>query len=147
VPLDLTLHPAEAAGALDYVERLLSRADLPTADVRERAGAFRVATVDGERVAVGGVERHGRYGLVRSVVVEPSARGEGLGAALVAALTDEAEAAGVEDLFLLTTDAVAFFAAQGFEPVARDEVPGPIRETAQFASLCPDSATVMRRVP
>ena len=82
----LTLHRADEAGALDYVERLLSRADLPTADVREQAGAFRVATVAGERVGVGGVERHGRDGLVRSVVVEPSARGQGVGAALVAAL-------------------------------------------------------------
>lgn len=142
---DLTLHRADEAGALDYIERLLSRADLPTADVREQAGAFRVATVAGERVGLGGVERHGRDGLVRSVVVEPSARGQGVGAALVAALADEVRAAGVERLFLLTTDAAAFFAAQGFEPVARESVPERIRETAQFASLCPDSATVMRR--
>lgn len=138
---DLTLHRADEAGALDYIERLLSRADLPTADVREQAGAFRVATVAGERVGVGGVERHGRDGLVRSVVVEPSARGQGVGAALA----DEVRAAGVERLFLLTTDAAAFFAAQGFEPVARESVPERIRGTAQFASLCPDSATVMRR--
>jgi amino-acid N-acetyltransferase len=63
----------------------------------------------------------------------------------VAALADEVRAAGVERLFALTTDAAAFLAAQGFEPVARESVPERIRGTAQFASLCPDSATVMRR--
>jgi amino-acid N-acetyltransferase len=113
VPSDFVLRRVDEANTLDYVGRLLSWADLPTAGVRERAGAFRVATVDGERVGVGVGGRHGRYGLVRSVVVEPSARGEGLGAGLVAALADEAEAAGVDRLFLLTTDAVAFFATQG----------------------------------
>jgi amino-acid N-acetyltransferase len=167
-----TLRPA--AGELDYVERLLADAGLPTADVRETPGAFHVAVADGERVGCGGVEvpreggrtgtgpggdagssaggpggdagsSAGGPGLLRSVVIDPARRGEGLGAALCGALAARAADDGVETLYLLTTDAAEFFADLGFERVERAAVPPAVRDTAQFAELCPASATVMRR--
>jgi len=51
---------------------------------------------------------------------------------------------GAEAVWLLTTTAADYFAAFGFVPVERAAVPEPIRESAEFASLCPASAAVMR---
>ncbi len=138
------IRPADG-DALDYVERLLSRADLPTDDVRSGPGRFYVAAADGERVGVGGLEAHDDVGLLRSVVVEPSRRGEGYGAAIAERLEGEARSMDVDALHLLTTTAVDFFAAQGYDAIDRDAVPPAIRETTQFSELCPDSAVVMRK--
>ncbi|WP_121820223.1 arsenic resistance N-acetyltransferase ArsN2 [Halostella salina] len=139
----LTLRPAD--DALDYVETLLAANDLPTADVREKPDCFYVASDGDERVGVGGVERDGDAGLLRSVVVDRSARGEGYGAALCEALEAEASADGVGTLYLLTTTAAAFFAARGYEVVERDAAPTALRGTAEFDDLCPAAATCMRK--
>ncbi len=131
--------------ALDYVERLLDRAGLPTADVRSGPGRFYVAVADGTRVGVGGFEAYGAEGLLRSVVVDSSRRGEGHGAAITRRLEAEARSADVETLSLLTTTAADFFAARGYDRIDRASVPPAIRETTQFSELCPDSATVLRK--
>jgi len=39
----------------------------------------------------------------------------------------------------------AFFARLGFVAIRRDDVPGGVRASEEFASLCPASATVMHR--
>ncbi|MFB6193846.1 MAG: arsenic resistance N-acetyltransferase ArsN2, partial [Halobaculum sp.] len=106
---------------------------------------FYVARRDGDRVGCGGIERDGEVALLRSVVVTRDHRGDGLGTALCDRLVDRAARAGVESVYLLTTDAADFFASVGFTTVPRGSVPDAIRETTQFADLCPDSATVMRR--
>jgi len=46
-------------------------------------------------------------------------------------------------VWLLTTTAREFFERLGYAAVDRADVPGAIRATAQFSSLCADSATVM----
>lgn len=135
----------EPASTLDYVESLLAANDLPVADLRSGAGRFLVARRAGERVGVGGLEVHGTEGLVRSVAVERAARGEGVGTALCDALAAEARTAGVETLYLLTTTAADFFARRGYERCGRDATPPSIRATTEFATLCPEHATVMRR--
>jgi amino-acid N-acetyltransferase len=140
----VTLRPADA-DSLDYVERLLARNDLPTADVREKSDRFFVAFADGAAVGVGGVEPFPPDGLLRSVVVESSRRGEGVGAALCDRLEERAAAGGIDTLYLLTTTAREFFAARGYETVDRAAVPASIRETGQFESLCPSTAVCMRR--
>lgn len=146
----MTLRLAPAAGdGRRYVERLLERNGLPTADLDAPAVRLYVAH-DGDRpVGCGGLQPLGDAGdaLLRSVAVEGSARNQGFGAAVCEALESEAAAAGVGRLYLLTTSAAGFFAARGYEPVDRADVPAPVRETTQFAELCPDSATVMTRRP
>ncbi|MFW6382934.1 MAG: hypothetical protein ACOCZD_02725 [Haloferacaceae archaeon] len=52
---------------------------------------------------------------------------------------------GLGAVYLLTTTAADFFADLGFEPVDREAVPEPIRQSAAFADLCPSTATCMRR--
>ncbi|WP_228434553.1 hypothetical protein [Natrarchaeobaculum aegyptiacum] len=53
--------------------------------------------------------------------------------------------ATVDALYLLTTTAVDFFAARGYDEIDRADAPDAIRNTTEFADLCPSSATCMRR--
>jgi amino-acid N-acetyltransferase len=137
----LRLYPA--VDRIAYVESLLDDAGLPTSDVRSKTDCFRVAVVGDAPVGTGGIEPLGSNGLLRSVVVAPSERGRGYGGALVEALADHAREGGIESLYLLTTTAADFFTTHGFQRVARESVPAPVRETAQFGELCPETATVM----
>lgn len=130
---------------LSYLERLLDRNDLPARDVRAKPECFHVAVVDGDRVGGGGVEVYGREGLLRSIVVEPSVRGEGVGTAICDALERRAAEKGVERLYLLTTTAADFFEDRGYDPVERSAVPRVIGETTEFAELCPDAAACLRK--
>lgn len=80
-----------------------------------KPGCFYAGYDGGEPVGIGGLERHGSDGLLRSVVVEKSARGDDIGAARCEALETEACARGVEGPYLLTTTAAGFFAARDDE--------------------------------
>ncbi|MEY7849233.1 arsenic resistance N-acetyltransferase ArsN2 [Natrarchaeobius sp. A-rgal3] len=140
----LTLHSVDDR-TLPSVEALLEANDLPSADVREKPDSFYVARREGDRVGIGGIETRGADGLLRSVVVERPARGNGLGAALCTALEAQARADGVETLYLLTTTASEFFAARGYGVVDRNDAPATIRDTAEFTELCPATATCMRK--
>jgi len=131
----------QAEDALSYVEGPLSGAGLPTADVRSKPDCFYVGYAGGDRVGVGGVETHGSEGLLRSVVVDPPARGREVGTALCVALERRARADGVDTLYLLTTTAAGFFADCGYAAIDRSVVPAAIRETDEFADLCPSTAT------
>lgn len=139
----VTLRPA--ADSRSYVEALLDDAGQPSRDVRTSPGEFYVGYADGERVGVGGIEQYGTDGLLRSVVVEPAARGRGLGTALCAALEADARAAGVDTLYLLTTTAADFFAARGYDTIERSAPPPAIQRTTEFDDLCPTTATCMRK--
>lgn len=139
----VTLHPAE--GDLDYVERLLSRNDLPVEDLRAAPAEFYYATADGERVGIGGLEGYGAVGLLRSVVVESPKRGRGYGTMLCAALENTARDDSIKTLYLLTTTASEFFASEGYTTVERPTVPEAVRNTTEFEDLCPSTATCMRK--
>ena len=93
----------------------------------------------------GAIEGDGPDRLLRSVVVPASRRGEGIGAALVAALVEKARTSGTMRLWLLTTDASGFFARLGWTTIDRANAPDAIRASDQFTTLCPASATLMMR--
>lgn len=126
---------------------LLTGAGLPIADIDRKLMADFLAaeTTQGECVAAIGCQRYGSLGLLRSLVVAGGARGAGLGRKLVAQLERRAAAAGVEELWLLTIDAERFFEGLGYREADRREVPPAIGETAEFSTLCPDSAHLMRK--
>ncbi|MFC4543634.1 arsenic resistance N-acetyltransferase ArsN2 [Halosolutus amylolyticus] len=140
----ITLRQADER-TLSSVETLLAENDLPTADVRSNPGWFYLAFHGDDRVGVGGIEPYGTDGLLRSVVVERSARGNGLGTALTEALEEVAREEGIATLYLLTTTASAFFASHGYEEIDRIDAPDAILRTTEFAELCPASATCMRK--
>ncbi len=144
------MHP-ESATTSDFaqIRALLQRCGLPhddlTPDVVRDFLVLRPA--DGAEGLVGcvGVERAGSAGLLRSLAVSSAHRGAGHGNALLLALQAHAAAAGIQELFLLTTTAADFFATRGYRLFPRNDVPEAIRLTAEFASICPDSATCMFR--
>lgn len=128
-----------------YVETLLAENGLPSEDVRSKPECFYVARVDGDPVGIGGVERCGTHGVLRSIVVESSVRGTGIGTAICAALERTARTEGIERLYLLTTTASGFFANLGYAKIDRADVPAAVRRTPEFDDLCPASATCMRK--
>ncbi|WP_227132492.1 arsenic resistance N-acetyltransferase ArsN2 [Halorubellus salinus] len=127
------------------VEALLAANDLPVADVHDGTAEFYAAFDDGDAVGFGGLEVHDDAALLRSVVVRDAVRGRGYGTAICDALEREARERGVETVSLLTTTAASFFGARGYDDVDRRDAPAALRETAEFADLCPASATCMRK--
>jgi amino-acid N-acetyltransferase len=136
-----------AASPLDLpaVERLLTASRLPLDGVREALPTFVVAESGGDIVGVAGLEVCCDNALLRSVAVADAWRSRGLGRALVSRVVSDAEARGIRALYLLTTTAERYFPSFGFREISREEVPQDIRETTEFTSACPASATVMCR--
>ncbi|HEY8175612.1 MAG TPA: arsenic resistance N-acetyltransferase ArsN2 [Gemmatimonadaceae bacterium] len=130
---------------LPRVERLLEASDLPLAGVRDALGDFVVAEADGELVGVAGLEICCDDALLRSVAVHPDWRSKGVGRALVTRAISDAEARGIQALYLLTTTAERYFPSFGFQKITREEVPQAVRETDEFTKACPASAAVMSR--
>jgi amino-acid N-acetyltransferase len=134
-----------SAADLNEVVDLLRESDLPTEDVSGIIADFWVARTGGDLVGTVALERYGEIGLLRSLAVTPTHRGCGLAARLCDHLMEWARKDGISDLYLLTTDADAYFERNGFVAIERNETPVEIRSTTQFTELCPDSAIVMHR--
>lgn len=133
------------ADDLDQVRALLEECHLPIADVNARSlDEFVVAEAGGPIVGVAGVERHGSYGLLRSVAASEAMRGKGIGRSVVESAISYARARGVSDIYLLTTTADGYFPALGFVKVDRDTAPAEIKSSSEFTDLCPSSAVLMR---
>lgn len=130
----------------DAVRGLLLASDLPVDDLGpETLDGFLIAEDDNAIVGLVGLEVLGTVGLLRSLVVEKTARRSGLGGKLVGALESAAEAAGISELWLLTIDAERFFQRHNFEIVDRDAAPEEIRNSEEFSALCPGTAYLMRK--
>ena len=131
---------------LAAVKRLLGEAELPVADLTEAHLAHFIACgpVDAPTGVVG-LELYPPIGLLRSLAVTAASRKQGIGSALLVDAERYAREHGVKDLYLLTTTAVKFFAARGYENTKRDEAPAAIRETQEFSALCPASSAFMHK--
>jgi len=139
-----TLRPAQG-NDLSSVAVLLTAAGLPLAGVEDALPNFTVAEYGSELVGVAGLEVCCNNALLRSVAVSPEWRSRGLGRALVTRVIADAEARGINALYLLTTTADRYFPSFGFREITREQVPVDVRETAEFRSACPATATVMYR--
>jgi amino-acid N-acetyltransferase len=83
--------------------------------------------------------------LLRSLVVAPELRAQGIGKQLVAHAEREARACGVTALYLLTTTAEAFFLRLGYGSADRARAPQGILATREFAEICPASSAFMMK--
>jgi amino-acid N-acetyltransferase len=92
-----------------------------------------------------GLEIYGNDALLRSLAVDPAARGRGCAGALIAQAEQYAQQRGVRRIYLLTTSAADFFARLGYKRLERDEAPGAIRATSEFAALCPVDSVLMTK--
>ena len=137
----------DVASSADWpaIGALLAAAGLPSLDLAARAEHFRVARAGASLLGAIGVEIYGTHGLLRSLVVAPHARGQGVGEALVGAIESHARDAKLLELILLTTSAEGFFVRLGYSAVVRDQMPAPVRASAEFATQCPASAVCMRK--
>ena len=128
------------------VRRLLEGAGLPTADLAEiKDLRLWVLESDGQQLGVIALEYFGTHALLRSLAIAPEHRNRGLGRGLVARLEHDARSEGVTRLTLLTETAEKFFQRLGYEPIDRGDVPGEVRQSAEFRSLCPVSAVCMTK--
>jgi amino-acid N-acetyltransferase len=132
-------------GEYPAVRALLQACTLPTEDLDQARPTF-LGAFDGTGLAgVVGIEAHGRVGLLRSLAVRADARGTGLGSLLADEAERWAAGQGIAELYLLTTTAEPFFARRGYLVQQREQADPVIRQTTEFTSACPASATVMRR--
>jgi N-acetylglutamate synthase-like GNAT family acetyltransferase len=128
---------------IDGFRTTLEAAGLPADDVAApEVSAFRFA--DGARfVGYGALELHGADVLLRSIVVAPDARREGIGRRIVDRLLAEARELGASRACLLTKVARGYFEGLGFVAIDRASAPQAILATRQAARLCPASAALM----
>lgn len=125
---------------------LLERHGLPLDGADAMGDAVVVARLDGRVVGAAGLERYADGALLRSVVVDASAQGHGLGQRLTEAAVALARDLCMPSVFLLTTTADGFFPRFGFERIGRADVPESVRQSVEFRSACPASAIVMRKL-
>jgi amino-acid N-acetyltransferase len=90
-----------------------------------------------------GLEIYDKVALLRSLAVAADSRGNGCGKALVAQAERHARCLGVTEIYLLTTTAAQFFERLGYKRTNRQSAPDPIRQTEEFAALCPSSSAFM----
>jgi amino-acid N-acetyltransferase len=127
------------------VRALLIESGLPVVDLDKASVDFIIAADDGEAVGVIGLEVFGTVGLLRSLAVEPAARGRGIGGLLVDALERYARGQRLDQLVLLTQTAAPFFANRGYRVIDRGGAPEAVSVSAEFRSICPASAICMTK--
>jgi N-acetylglutamate synthase-like GNAT family acetyltransferase len=138
----------EVATPADFpqIRDLLEAAGLPTSDLDSAQPEFLVIRVGATIVGAGALQISGPVALLRSVVVAAAHRKRGYGEQLVEALERQAARRHIRQLVLLTTTATAFFERAGYRAIERDSAPAALRQTDEFRSLCPSSATCMAKV-
>jgi amino-acid N-acetyltransferase len=122
-------------GRLDDVSRfveLIAAANLPPLFIAEYIDGFVAAERDGEVIACGGIEMYERCAVIRSVVVDASGRGLGLGARLCDRLEQDARDAGATDIYLFTAEALEFWKRRGYVETGLDGWPAPPRMSWQY---------------
>ncbi len=139
---ELSVRPARPEDRA-VIESLLKDAKLPLDGLDDAWPRVRVATnAVGEVQAAAGIEVWDREGLLRSVVVAPTSRGQGIGEELVWRVVAAARAEGVRGIWLLTF-VPEWFERLGFRREARDTAPGALGASQELRGACPDTAVLM----
>ncbi|MFX1486388.1 MAG: GNAT family N-acetyltransferase [Promethearchaeota archaeon] len=129
---------------LTFIKTLLEENDLPHEDIPSEFIHMFKGYAGSEVVGVGGVELRGKYGLLRSLVIEGPFRGKGYGRSLCEKLIEYSRLKGVVELYALTSTPDNIVKKMGFERVDRRDVPQAVQETRQFTDLCALSAICWR---
>jgi amino-acid N-acetyltransferase len=132
---------------LTVVCELLGEASLPAEDLADSHMEHFIACGNAEALAgVVGLELYPPCALLRSLAVAASERGNGVGSALLADAERYARCRGITEIYLLTNTAERFFERNGYQRLSKEAAPTAIRETQEFATLCPASSALMRKV-
>jgi len=126
------------------IKTLLQNCHLPFEDLTPaHMATFWAIPGEGQMIAAIGLEICGNFGLLRSLAVSETWRGQGLGVQMVECIETQARERQIAALYLLTTTADQFFARLGYQVVSRDSAPAVLQETTEFQSICPASAVCM----
>lgn len=136
---------AVSPAGLPALAQALREAGLPGDDVALPGRAFYAFQLAGQPVGYAGLEVYGPAALLRSVLIVAQHRKCGLGSLVVSEMEKLACDSGIESLHLLTSDQAPFFERIGYVPAPRQLAPAEIAGTAQFKSLCPASASYLRK--
>ncbi len=140
----MTIEPA-ASTELSLLQEFLTAHALPAEDLEARhLEEFLVCREGDQLVGCVALEPYPPDGLLRSLAVREDQRGRGLARRLVDQLVERARQRGFTTLYLLTTTAEALFLHLGWLPTDRAEVPDAVRQSSEFAALCPASAACLR---
>jgi amino-acid N-acetyltransferase len=132
------------------IERLIAQEALPTGDLSAAVCSYFKVYAEGSRIigVIGLEPLADQCAMLRSLVVTPSARGQGIGHMLFECVEAQARLQRLTEIFLLTTSADGFFSQLGYERHNRESIPECVKVHEQFRSLCPTSAILMsKRVP
>jgi enamine deaminase RidA (YjgF/YER057c/UK114 family)/N-acetylglutamate synthase-like GNAT family acetyltransferase len=124
------------------LEAMLRSVDLPLPASSDRVTMLK-AYLSGELVGCVGYGRYGDSAVLHSLVVIREAKGEGVGRALVQSVIERLRQAGVQQVYLATTDTSRYFGYLGFSPVERDTVPADVLASPDLAQYGAGEATYM----
>lgn len=124
---------------------LLEAYGLPSSDIDNRKLLLFALQEADRTLAVGGFEKHGAYGILRSVAITFERQREGLGSLLVDSLEKEAARRNIRVLYLVTTDADVFFSKRGYVLVDMAEVPDFLLRTNEFQQVFTVNGICMRK--
>jgi amino-acid N-acetyltransferase len=123
----------------------LAAADLPVSDLGKAEQIVWRLGLAAEARGYVAIETHGRYALLRSLLVMPRQRGRGQARTLVAVATEHARAMDIDELWLLTNTAAGLFERLGWTRRDRSAAPDVIAASGEFSNLCPSSAVCFSR--
>jgi len=129
------------------VLELLAANHLPLDGLADHDHVMLTAREDGRLVGCVALELYSDGALLRSLAVDVTTRGSGVGTLLVRAAIDEAGQLGAPGVYLLTTTAERFFPRFGFVEIDRVTVPPGVRGSVEFQTACPATAVAMKLVP
>ena len=141
---DVTIERAtpEDAGA---ILELLRANGLPVDGVLDHLHNALIARCQGRVIGSVALEIYDDGALLRSVAVDTTLRGHGVGNRLTSAALDLAGTLRVPAVYLLTTTAEGYFPRFAFSRISRGEVPHGVLQSVEFRSACPSTATVMMK--
>ena len=123
---------------------LLQQQDLPVVDIDEDKVLYLLMDGDGV-IGTVGLDLFEDCALLRSVSVIKEEQGKGHGKFINDEIEKYVKESGINCLYLLTTTARGFFDKQGYCAIDRSEAPFAVQQTAEFTSLCPASAVLMKK--
>lgn len=132
-----------AATDLPAILALLDQTDLPPDGLADHLSTTLVARDEEAIIGSAALEVYDEGALLRSVAVEPSYQGQGIGQQLTQAVLSLAKEQGIRVVYLLTETAGDFFPRFGFQTVARQDVAPSVQQSVEFTTVCPTSALVM----
>lgn len=126
--------------------KLLEKENLPTSDIElNEIKRFFGVYINNNIIGAVGLEIYKDTSLLRSLVINSSYRGKGLGKKLIYFAEDFVKEKKIKNIFLLTSTAEKFFLNQNYKIIERSEAPKDIKSTSQFSSLCPSSSSFMMK--